>query len=95
MGKSWAIPCQRCNDYPLHCHRCERIGRTIMAGYLREEIPIYLSEENRHNRQKKTMPTQIAATNGMSCRAAAAVLGVSAQTISRARRNLEITRKKD
>lgn len=91
MEKSWAIPCQRCNDYPLDCHRCERIGRTIMAGYLREEIPIYLSEENRHNRTPKTTPHQIESTKDMSCRAAARMLGVSAQTISRARR----MRKKD
>lgn len=84
--KKWAIPCQNCKQFPGSCYSCTKITRESMAGYLRKEIPIYLSEENRHNRMKKTTPRLIEATRALSCRDAAFILGVSAQTISRERR---------
>lgn len=79
-----ALPCQGCLNHGEYCQYCRDITKAELAAYLREEIPIYLSERNRAKHKKiGTLPTWV---EGKSCREAAKLLGVSAQTISRRRR---------
>lgn len=85
MGRQ-AIPCQSCECYPWACSSCKSILKHEMAGYLRGEIKVYLSELNRGNKEKRLSDADIVRTWGVSCRKAGKYFGVSAQTISRCRR---------
>lgn len=84
--KDYAIPCQFCDRHPVDCESCEEISRTNMASYLRGEVKVYLSETNRMSKEKVLTDEDMQRVAGMSCRVAGKELGVSAQTISRARR---------
>ena len=82
-----AAPCQTCVWYPGGCSSCKVIMKHELAAYLRGEVRIYLSERNRGNKEKRLTDADIIRTANMSCRNAARCLGVSAQTISRHRRD--------
>lgn len=86
MKSRKAIPCQGCPYHGEFCPRCREITKAELAAYLRDEIPVYLSERNRAKRSAKLEPWQLEMVKGLSCREAGRYLGVSAQTISRARR---------
>ena len=88
MGRK-AVPCQGCRNHGEYCQRCREITKAELAAYLRDDIPIYLSERNRAKKSSKHIDEfELAITLNLSCREAAKRFGVSAQTISRARRNL-------
>ena len=85
--KKQAIPCQSCSYYNhSSCSTCKLITKAELAGYLRNELPIYLSERNRAKKAIKINDDDIFSTLDLSCRQAAKRFGCSAQTISRARR---------
>lgn len=87
MSKDFAIPCQYCQYHDGdYCQYCKSVTKRELAAYLRGNVKIYLSERNRAHKQKILSKWHLERVRGLSCREAAKVLGVSAQTVSRARR---------
>lgn len=84
--KNMAIPCQSCHESKDYCQYCKSITKAELADIVKGNVRVYLSERNRANQAKPISDYWIMQTREMSCRQAAKRLGVSAQTVSRARR---------
>lgn len=84
--KNKAIPCQSCQASKDCCQYCRDITKAELADFVRGNVRVYLSERNRANRAKPISDYWLEDTWEMSCRKAAKYFGVSAQTVSRARR---------
>lgn len=84
--KNRAIPCQSCQVSKDYCQYCKDITKAELADFVQGNVRVYLSERNRANQAKPISDYWIELTWDMSCRQAAKRIGVSAQTVSRARR---------